>query len=293
MTQYLPHEAGKLVRDILLTSQDVLLRLGASGKGQVRDANVYDIATKGDRSIAHRVMDLLKARNVPAVFCDEELGVEKIVADPCYTIVFDDIDGTNNYHRGRDSLPYCIAVAVFDKPLEDCGFSDVIAAGILEHVSGTFWETIKGSAMVAERIMFRDREGMSVSSAVPVITSGRKNIVKRDTVVAIEGYETGRQVSRFAEIYENAWVKDVSSSAHELAGVACGIYDAFIHPRHKKDEIAAGFLLIKEAGGCLTDFAGNAYDEKKFVYDPKHRYEVVAAATPELNAALRAMIKPA
>jgi fructose-1,6-bisphosphatase/inositol monophosphatase family enzyme len=122
-----------------------------------------------------------------------------------------------------------------------------------------------------------------------VRTSGKKE-VDRKTVVAVEGYESRRQIKRFEDIFENAWVKDFGTSALELAGVACGMFDAFIHPRHKKDELPAGYLLIKEAGGCITDFEGKPIDDKPYVYEKSARQDVIASATPELGRELSRMI---
>lgn len=290
MKTYTPAELHALCRSILFLSQDTLVDLGEQGKTEVKDARVYDISTKGDRSIAGKVRTLLNESGMPATFCDEELGVESLVQDPCYTVVFDDIDGTNNYARGKGTLPYCTAIAIFDKPLKDCTFKDVAAAAILEHRSGLLIEALHGEGCFESVRQPGDATARAIGKAR---TSGKETIVKRDTVVAIEGYETGRQIGRFAEIYDHAWVKDVSSSAHELMGVACGIYDGFIHPRHKKDEIAAGYLLVKEAGGFVTDFEGRQLDDKKFVYDSNARYDIVAAASPKLGTQLRVMIKPA
>ncbi len=288
MKTYAPAELHALCRSIMFLSQDTLVGLGEAGKTEVKDARVYDISTKGDRSIAGKVRTLLNESGMPATFCDEELGIDTLVDNPPYTVVFDDIDGTNNYARGKGTLPYCTAIAIFDKPLKDCTFKDVAAAAILEHRTGLLIEALRGEGCFESTRQQGDASARYFGKAR---TSGQGNVVKRETVVAIEGYETGRQIGRFAEIYDHAWVKDVSSSAHELMGVACGIYDGFIHPRHKKDEIAAGYLLIKEAGGSITDFEGKQLDDKKFVYDPNTRYDIVAAATPKLGTQLRVMIK--
>ncbi len=294
MDAYTLDDLVLICRITLFRSRDILRGLGKSGKEEVKDRQVYDISTKGDMSIAHQVRDLLRNDRIPAFFCDEELGVEKLVQDPRCTIVFDDIDGTNNYNRGQGTMPYCTAVAVFDKPLKDCAYKDVAVAGVLEHRTGLVWLAARGRACQELEYVYvlRNALGGYLDSHGAVHTSNQKELEKRKTVVAIEGYESGRQIVRFADIFEQAWVKDMSTSAIELAGVACGIFDAFIHPRHKKDELPAGYLLIKEAGGCITDFAGEPLDNKQYVYDANARQDIVAAATPELNEKLRKLIRP-
>ena len=67
-----------------------------------------------------------------------------------------------------------------------------------------------------------------------------------------------------------------------LAGVASGIFDAFVNLRHKAHELGAGYALIKEAGGTLLDTAGRPLDEEPYDFDA--RRGIVAAGTDEMAA---------
>ncbi len=274
-------------KKVLSRAHMTLRRLGDKGREEVKDEKVYDISTRADREISREVKQILVADRFPAVFCDEEEGVERLVDSPQYTVVLDDIDGTNNYNRGKGTIPYCTSVAIFDKPLGSCAYKDVVAAGVIEHNSSLIWLAVRnwGCREYKPTGLRLNRFDLCGS----VRTSGKKE-VDRKTVVAVEGYESRRQIKRFEDIFENAWVKDFGTSALELAGVACGMFDAFIHPLHKKDELPAGYLLIKEAGGCITDFAGKPIDDNHYIYEDSARQNVIAAATPELGKALCRMI---
>jgi len=79
----------------------------------------------------------------------------------------------------------------------------------------------------------------------------------------------------------------VNSIAYRLAMVGAGHYDACLTLRPKSDwDIAAGDLIVREAGGCCTDGAG-----RRFVYNqptPTHRN--VIAANPALHRQIIAKI---
>ena len=52
-------------------------------------------------------------------------------------------------------------------------------------------------------------------------------------------------------------VRKLCSGALECAWVACGRSDAFVTTKVFPWDVAAGILLVKEAGGSVKDFSGN------------------------------------
>jgi myo-inositol-1(or 4)-monophosphatase len=64
-------------------------------------------------------------------------------------------------------------------------------------------------------------------------------------------------LSLFRELFLRARaIRRAGSAALDLAMVAAGVFDGFFEFRLSAWDIAAGFLLIEEAGGRLTDFSG-------------------------------------
>lgn len=65
----------------------------------------------------------------------------------------------------------------------------------------------------------------------------------------------------FADVFEKcADIRRLGSAALELAYVACGRIEAYFERNLKPWDYAAGLLLIEEAGGAVTDFAGGKID---------------------------------
>ena len=74
--------------------------------------------------------------------------------------------------------------------------------------------------------------------------------------------ELGRKTfdSLFSIFMRCADVRRTGSAAIDLANVAAGRIDGFFEMRLSPWDIAAGYLLIKEAGGVMTDALGNDID---------------------------------
>lgn len=257
----------RICLEALDKSHSTLAALGADGADEVHDDHVVDISTRGDMAVSRALIDFFTATGLPARVLSEEAEPVDLAASPTYTIAFDDIDGTDNYARGMGMLPHCTLVCLFDSP-EPC-YRDALVAGVIEHVSGCVWHAVR------DRGCFLD--------GGPTHSSGRRRLDRR-TVTIVDHYGSGNDLARFGPIYPRAWVKDYGSSALHLAGVSSGMFDAFLGSAQKGHELGAGYLLIREAGGAVTDWEGGPLHDSPYDFDG--RRPIVAAATPELAAVL-------
>lgn len=266
-------EVVGICREALDKAHRVLDSLRDGGISEVRGEHVTDISTKGDLAVSRALTGFFRERGIPAVLFSEESGRIELVKKPEYAIAIDDIDGSDNYHRGRGLLPYCTVVCIFDSPKPR--FRDALAAGVIEHNSGRIWHAVrdKGCFLNGRRVK----------------TSGRK-VLDRRTSVIIDHYMCKEYISGLLDLYPLSWVKDFGSTALHLAGVGSGMFDAFLAPpMHQAHEIGAGYLLIKEAGGFLSSWRGKPLDRER--YDFFGRYSIVAASTQELGRALLSRIR--
>lgn len=291
MENYMLKELRDLCKGLLFTAQSITMDMGTAAASEIRDQYVTDISTAGERAIAQEISARLKGDAFPCVFRDEDLGIETLAKNPCYCVDLDDYDGTNNQKRGQGVLPYCTVVAISDSP--EPKFKDVVVAGVLEHLSGTVWIATRGhGGIVAKHHDYHSRPVRSLE------TSGQTQLGRApiNSVIAIEGYNTGDRVAMFKKIYGEGWPKDFCTSALHLAGVSSGMFDGWLNPDHKPHELGAGYLLVKEAGGYIRMFTkeNGVYKSQPMddvPIDWKRKYPVVAAATEQLGETLVSKIE--
>ncbi len=194
-----------------------------------------DFVTEVDRTAERLVSEVLLAAEPGSRIVGEELQPE-IVTEGLVWIV-DPLDGTTNFLHDFPSYAVSIAGAV-DGTLE--------VAAIVHVPSGdTYTAARGGGAWQGERRL-----------AVSVI---------EDPAFALIG--TGfpfKETSRLAEYLEQfrrvagrtAGIRRPGAAALDLADVAAGRFDGFWEQQLSAWDIAAGTLLIREAGGVVTDFSG-------------------------------------
>jgi myo-inositol-1(or 4)-monophosphatase len=259
-----------IVTEGLLSSSRLLAKLGRGARQEVVDERTVDISTRGDRAVSAMLVEYFGRTGIPSILLSEESGEVVLSPEPQYTFVFDDIDGTDNYYRGEGILPYCTVIAVLEgtRPV----FSHTIAAGIIEHRSGTIWLAQRG--------------GGTTVNGEPAAPSKRK-LIDRRTVIAVDHYSAGNAPA-LAGLHGAAWVKDFGSAALHLAGVSSGLFDGYISLRQKGHELAAGFLLVTEAGGSITDLSGKSFADR--LYDFSGMYEAMACGNQVLAGEARALM---
>jgi myo-inositol-1(or 4)-monophosphatase len=204
---------------------------------QVSKKGPGDFVTNADRAAEDILrQELLKARPKFG-FLLEEGGVV-VGEDINHTWLIDPLDGTTNFLHG---LPhFAISVALKRQ-------HEIIAAMVYDPVRDELFFAEKG------RGAFLNNKRLRVSS--------RRN--PDDALLA-----TGMPVkdkSAFLEVIHQvqkvgpsiASIRNMGSIALDMAYVAAGRLDGFWHLRFSPWDVAAGILLIREAGGYVTDSARN------------------------------------
>lgn len=269
--------ARDICLETLFTAHESLRALRAKGPQSIHAVRPYDASTKTATPISESILTHLQKTGLPAVVWDKRLGVVPLAKDPAYLLAFDDIDGTDNFVRGNDVLPYCTVAALYDQA--NPSYKDVLAAAIVEHPTRTVWEAMRGRGVrMGEYDRLAPKE--KYVGARTVRTSGKKDL-DRATAVGIELYNSPAAAAQLAAIFDQSWVRNFCSSALHLAGLSSGMFDAWINPTHQAHELGAGYLLVKEAGGFISDFSGRALDGRRYIFTEK--LPIIAAATPELG----------
>jgi myo-inositol-1(or 4)-monophosphatase len=194
-----------------------------------------DFVTEVDRAAERLIADILLAGRSGGRMVGEELSPD-ILTDGLVWIV-DPLDGTTNFLHRYPTYAVSIAAAM----------DGVLEAGVVLNVPHKEMYTASrgGGAWLDERRLavsrIGDPEFALVGTGFPF----------RD-LSHLEEYQ--RQFARVAAA--TSGIRRAGAAALDLADVAAGRFDGFWEQRLSAWDIAAGSLLIREAGGSITDFTG-------------------------------------
>jgi myo-inositol-1(or 4)-monophosphatase len=203
---------------------------------QVSRKGPSDFVSNADRAAERTVREILAQARPDFGFLLEEGGEVKGEEGKPRWIV-DPLDGTTNFLHG---IPhFAISIAVEDK-------GEIVAGLIYQPLTDeSFWaEKGRGAWLHTRRLR----------------VSARRDLA--DSVVATGiPYRGHGDTARFSAVLgavmpEVAGVRRLGSAALDLAWVAAGRYDGFFEEALSPWDVAAGVLLVREAGGFVTVYRG-------------------------------------
>ncbi len=197
-----------------------------------------DLVTVADREAEEEIARRIRARFPGHALLLEEAGGEP---DECTWIV-DPVDGTTNYAHGIRMFAASIAFVHRGVPL---------AGGIMAPALGEYYCAARG------RGAWRNgAERLRVSAAATLADS-----------LVVTGFPYNRHVvlgglmeMMGAALSHSQGCLRLGAATLDFAAVAAGHLEVFYEYNLKPWDVAAGSLLVEEAGGRVTDFAGGAYD---------------------------------
>ena len=194
-----------------------------------------DFVTEVDRAAERLIAEILLAAEPGSRIVGEELS-PAVVTEGLVWIV-DPLDGTTNFLHDFPAYAVSIAAAV----------DNVLEAGVVVRVptGDTYHAARGGGAWMGER-------RLTVSTiAQPEFALVGTGFPFKDPS-QLESY--AGQFHRVAA--RTSGIRRPGSAALDLADVAAGRFDGFWEQRLSAWDIAAGTLIVREAGGVVTDFAG-------------------------------------
>ncbi|MEN6520660.1 MAG: inositol monophosphatase family protein [Armatimonadota bacterium] len=214
-----------------------------------------DIVTEVDIESESYILSRIKEYFPDHSIVSEEAG-KAGTPETGYTWYIDPLDGTRNYALG---IPFfCVSIALAKDGIAEYGV-------IFDPLHNELFYAAKGQgAMMNNR---------------PVRVSGETDL--EDSVISISWLRSRTAYSKFASYIERissntSYFRRLGSAALISAYVAAGRIDAYMQGAINPWDIAAGTLLVKEAGGIVTDFAGRPIDLRKSYID-------ILAATPIIH----------
>ena len=212
---------------------------------QVSRKGPADFVSKADRAAEQTIYEELRAARPDWGFLMEEGGVvEGDATKPRWII--DPLDGTTNFLHG---IPhFAISIAVQEPALDGLGWGDVIAGLVYQPMTDeSFWaEKSRGAWLQDRRLRVsarRNLEDAVVATGIPFLGYGDMGEWTRIY------HEIGMRV---------AGIRRFGAASLDLAWVAAGRYDGFWESNLKPWDTAAGCLLVREAGGFVSDYRGRS-----------------------------------
>jgi myo-inositol-1(or 4)-monophosphatase len=230
----------------------------------ISEKNHNDFVTNIDQAAEQAIVEtLLKAYPDHAILA-EESGASKNLNDESENVwIIDPIDGTTNFMHGYPN--FCISIALQQRGV-------ITNALVYDPVRNDLFTATKGAGAYLNEKRIRVRNPDRINKAL--IGGGH-------------GADP-RALAEYLRMYELVasrchGVRSSGSAALELANLAAGRTDGFFEKGLKIWDIAAGSLLVTEAGGIVGEFSGES--------DYLHKGDIIAAG-PKVFANMVALLKP-
>jgi len=243
-----PSEARSMARSALLNvmvtaaikaGRALVKDFGEIENLQVSRKGPADFVTNADKRAEQIVFDELRKARPTYAFLLEEAG-EVAGTDGAHRWIVDPLDGTTNFMHG---IPlFAVAIA-----LERNG--EIVASVIFNPVMDELFTAEKGGGA-----WLGDRKRLRVA--------GRRHLADCVIATGIRGGGAGddaRIIRQIAHISPaTSGIRRTGSASTDLAWLAAGRFDGYWDAELKPWDVAPGWLVLREAGGTMTDHAGAA-----------------------------------
>lgn len=204
---------------------------------------VNNLVTEVDQASEQLITSIIKTAYPNHGFIGEEYGAHDADAD--YKWIVDPIDGTVNYAHG---IPLCC-----------------ISIGLMKEDT-----TIMGGVYnpMMNELFFAEKGKGATLNGVPITVSKKDDFSKAFLVTGFPyRFPDGQNPFSIFErlVTSGIPVRRLGSAALDLCWVACGRFDGFWEFNLNAWDVAAGYLIVAEAGGRVSNFKGqegNIWDKE-------------------------------
>jgi inositol-phosphate phosphatase/L-galactose 1-phosphate phosphatase/histidinol-phosphatase len=212
--------------------------------------------TIADRTIEKHIREMIEARFPTHGIYGEEMGVKE---GDDFTWVLDPIDGTKSFITGFPLFGTLISLTYREKPF--CGLIDVPATG--------------------ER--WQGRPGRAIFAGKPASTSGCENLSEARFYTTSPDMFTASEVDAYETVSRAAKLRRFGGDCYIYGLLASGHCDLALETGLQPYDYMALVPVVEGAGGCITDWQGNALS----IHSDGR---VLASATPKLHEAALSLL---
>lgn len=232
---------------IVLAATNAALAAGALIRGlyekphQIRMKGEIDLVTEADLASEKIIISLLKKdfSAIPVLAEESSPAYDHVPAGPVWII--DPLDGTTNFAHGFPYFAVSIAYSVERVSLAGVIYCPMQDELFLAWRGGGAW-------LNGRRLAVSGRERLVES----LVATGFPYAIRENLADVLANL--GKVLPRVRDI------RRAGAAAVDLAYVACGRLDGFWERELKPWDTAAGYLLVEEAGGRVSDFGGGAWN---------------------------------
>lgn len=218
-------EAGAFLKESLGTTLTINRKQGEE----------RNLVTQIDKEAEKKIIARIKERYPGHGIMGEESGDSGGASD--YKWIIDPLDGTTNFTHGVKT--FCVSIGVEHK-------GELLAGVIYDPNLGEMFHAEKGKGAFLNNVPIRISKTDTLINAL--LVTGFPYRLKE------HGDEIVRHFVNFLQ--ESQGIRRIGSAALDLAYVACGRFDGYWEVFLNPWDMAAGKLIVQEAGGMVTDFAG-------------------------------------
>lgn len=204
--------------------------------GNIETKGLNDFVTYVDKTSEKKIVEKLLTLLPEAGFITEEKTIN--IKGEQYNWIVDPLDGTTNFIH---SLPcYCISIALMR--------DDKVILGVIYEINLAecfyAWENSKA---------YLNGKEIKVSTAAKLKDS------LLGTGFPYHNYDRLKEYMELFQYYmkNTHGVRRLGSAAADLAYLACGRFEGFYEYGLQPWDVAAGVIIVQQAGGKLCDFSGN------------------------------------
>ena len=205
--------------------------------GMIREKHIHDLVTEIDEQAQEIIVEHLGTWDVPAMFLAEEGDVfsQGNEAHDGFRWIIDPIDGTTNFAHGMP--PYAVSIG-----LQYNG--EVVAGVVLEVARWELFTAVKGQGLFVNGVQAQVSHRAALDESLLVTGFPYKIYEHLDDYLALlrDMLHSARGIRR------------TGAASVDLAYVASGRFDGFFETGLMPWDLAAGYLLVNEGGGLVTNY---------------------------------------
>lgn len=265
-----PERADRLLKLAVQAAQAAgkiqMASFGQAVQVDFKETNI-DLVTSVDKESDSAILDILGKGDPQAFLLTEETFQEGQSVDLSNTWVVDPLDGTTNYAHGFPHFAVSIAYFYAGQPQV-----------------GVIFDPFKKELFYALR-----GRGAFLNDQAVFVSNNRAHALKHALLATGFPYDIAassvNNLNHFQRIAPHCQgVRRPGAAALDLAYVACGRLDAFWELKLSIWDVAAGILLVQEAGGQVTNLSGED------IPYPDRRIHLIASNGNDLHAELQTLL---